>query len=98
MRTENTTALKVKYLGVTNTQGSRLSITQLNNGKRCILDYDYRYDTIGQIESIMALCPCVKNWNVIIDNTQNDFYLIGIEFHDLHGFDDVILEIKNIKG
>jgi len=97
MRTSNTTALRVKYLGASNTQGSRLSITQLNNRKHCIINYDYRFDTMGQIENTLKHCPCVRGWNIIIDNTQNDSYLVGLTFHNKHAFDDVIMEIKAIN-
>ena len=96
MRTPNTTALRVKYLGASNTQGSRLSIAQLNNRKRCIISYDYRFDTMGQIEDTLKHCPSVKDWYIIIDNTQNDSYLVGLTFHN-NSFADLIMEIKAIN-
>ena len=87
---KNITAIRVRFLPVTNTKGARLSITQLNTGKRCIVDYDYRYDNTS--EQIEALLPNVVR---VVDYTQNDYELYTIEAID-GTFPDYIKQIKEV--
>lgn len=92
-RTMNLTGIKVKYLGATNYKGSRLKFTQTNNNKSCIIAVDYRYGPIEQIEIILNKLD-IKAFNLIIDNTQNDYYLFSIS---AEGFEipNYIETIKN---
>ena len=78
----NTTALKWKYFGATNTNGSRIKFTQLNKCKSCIIPYDCRFDVLGKSGDLLERCPLVYAWNIIIDNTQNDYYLISFDSVD----------------
>ena len=52
-RSNNTTALRVKYLGATDTKGSRIKFTQLNNNKSVIISYNHQFDTLGLAEEIL---------------------------------------------
>ena len=96
-RQSNTTAVKVKYLGATDTKGSRIKITQLNSCKSVILPYRHKYDTLKQIECIFESLEMVKSYRVIIDNTQNDYYIISFEFEETQ-IPDLIQEIKKQRG
>ena len=98
MKTENITALKIKFVPPTNNKNPRLSITQLNNKKRCFVNCYDNLTTLEQIEHTLKACPCLKNWFVIIDNTLTGYqsFLIGLEFqNNKYGFSDVITEIKD---
>ena len=94
-RQSNTTAVKVKYLGATDTKGSRIKITQLNNSKSVVLPYNYKYDTLAQIERIFESLEMVKSYRVIID--KNDYYIISFEFEGAQ-IPDLIQEIKKQRG
>ena len=96
-RQSNTTAAKVKYLSATDTKGSRIKITQLNSCKSVVLPYNHKYDTLRQIECIFESLEMVKSYRVIIDNTQNDYYIISFEFEGAQ-IPDLIQEIKKQRG
>lgn len=62
MNTENLhqrTIFKAKYLAPTNTKGSRIKLTNLNNGKVIIYPYDYQFNNvhdqaIARIENVLT--------------------------------------------
>lgn len=45
-RNNNTTGLKVKYIGATDTKGSIIKFTQLNNNKSVTVSYNHKFDTL----------------------------------------------------
>ena len=98
MRTTNTTALKVRFISCTNTKGNRLSITQLNNKQRCIINCSDYETTQEQLDSILKGAYCVKSWNLIVDNTQSDFSLIALHFHQEHTLENVIPYFKAYRS
>ena len=95
-RQKNTTALRVKYLGATDTQGSRIKFTQLNNNKSVIISYNYKFRTLELAEEILNRIDLIKAFSVIVDNTQNDYYLINLDFA-CNSFEDITPLIKKIE-
>lgn len=79
-RTGNLTSIKIKWLGATNTLGARIKITQLNNNESVTLGYDYSQDTLNTVFLLLEKCHAVSNYNIIIDNTQDNYYLIMINY------------------
>ena len=72
-RQVNTSAFKFKYLA----NSSEISVTQLNVNKRVKIGYNYKYDTIELIERILDKIDKIESYNLVIDNTQNEYYLIN---------------------
>ena len=95
-RSNNTTALRVKYLGATDTKDNRIKFTQLNNNKSVIISYNHKFDTLGLAEEILNRIDLIKGFNVIVDNTQNDYYLINLDFAG-NSFEDITPLIKKIS-
>ena len=96
-RNNNTTGLKIKYIGATDTKGSRIKFTQLNNNKSIALSYNHKFDTLGLAEEILNRIDLIKGFNVIVDNTQNNYYLINLEFAG-DSFEDITPLIKKISN
>ena len=88
-RKQNTSAFKFKYLANSND----ISVTQLNLNKRVKIGYNYKYDTLGLIEKILDKIDKIVSYNVIIDNTQNNYYLINFETSG-NDIPDLTQEIK----
>ena len=96
-RQNNTTALRVKYLGATDTKGARIKLTQLNNNKSVTVSYNYKLDTLAFAEEILNHIELIKAFNVIVDNTQNNYYLINLDFAG-NSFEDITPLIKKISN
>ena len=94
-RNNNTTALRVKYLGATDTKDNRIKFTQLNNNKSVTVSYNHKFDTLGLAEEILNRIDLLNGFNVIVDNSQNNYYLINLEFTG-NSFDDITPLIKEI--
>ena len=94
-RNNNTTGLKIKYIGATDTKGSRIKFTQLNNNKSVTVSYNHKFDTLGLAVEILNRIDLLNGFNVIVDNTQNNYYLINLEFAG-NSFEDITLLIKEI--
>ena len=88
-RQGNTSAFKFKYLA----NSSEISVTQLNVNKRVKIGYDYKYDTIELIEKILDKIDTIESYNVVIDNSQNDYYLINF-VTSVNDIPDLTQEIK----
>ena len=96
-RNKNTTGLKIKYIGATDTKDGRIKFTQLNNNKSVIVSCNYKFDTLGLAEEILNRIELIKAFNVIVDNTQNNYYLINLEFTG-NSFEDITPLIKKIAN
>ena len=72
-RTCNSTGLKVKYLA----NSDDISVTQLNLNKRVKIGFNHKYNTIELIERILDKIDKIVSYNVVIDNTNNKYYLIN---------------------
>ena len=96
-RQNNTTGLKVKYIGATYTKGSRVKFTQLNNNKSVTVSYNHKFDTLGLAEEILNHIDLLQCFSVIVDNTQNNYYLINLDFVS-NSFEDITPLIKKIAN
>ena len=96
-RANNTTGLKVKYIGATDTKGGRIKFTQLNNNKSATVSYNHQFDTLGLAEEILNRIELIKAFNLIVDNTQNDYYLINLDFSG-NSLEDITQLIKKISN
>ena len=72
-RQRNTSAFKLKYLANSND----ISVIQLNLNKRVKIGYNNKYDTLQLIERILDKIDKIVSYNLVIDNTQNNHYLIN---------------------
>ena len=96
-RANNTTGLKVKYIGATDTKDCRIKFTQLNNNKSVTVSYNNKFDVLGLSEEILNRIELIKAFSVIVDNTQNNYYLINLDFTG-KSFDDITPLIKEIAN
>ena len=96
-RLNNTTALRVKYLGATDTKDSRIKFTQLNNNKSVTVSYSNKFDVLELSEEILNRIELIKAFSVIVDNTQNNYYLINLDFTG-KSFYDITPLIKEIAN
>lgn len=96
-RQDNTTGLKVKYIGSTDTKDSRIKFTQLNNNKSVTVSYNHKFNTLELAEEILNRIESLKGFNVIVDNTQNNYYLISLDFAG-NSFEDITPLIKEMAN
>lgn len=96
-RQYNTTGLKIKYIGATDTKDSRLKFTQLNNNKSVTISYNHKFGTLELVEEILNRIELIKAFSVIVDNTQNNYYLINLDFVG-NSFEDITQLIKKISN
>ena len=96
-RNNNTTGLKIKYIGATDTKSNQIKFTQLNNNKSVTVSYNHKFDTLGLAEEILNRIESLKGFNVIVDNTQNNYYLINLYFAG-NSFEDITPLIKKISN
>ena len=94
-RNNNTTGLKIKYIGATDTKDNRIKFTQLNNNKSVTVSYNHKFDVLELTEEILNRIELIKAFSVIIDNSQNNYYLINLEFTG-NSFEDITPLIKEI--
>ena len=87
-RTCNSTGLKVKYLA----NSDDISVTQLNLNKRVKIGFNHKYNTIELIERILDK---IVSYNVVIDNTNNKYYLINFVTSG-NDIPDLTQEIKSV--
>lgn len=79
-RQTNTTGLKVRFLPVTNTKGNRIRLTQTNDNKSVIISQPDNMEMLTYIFSILDKTDEVNNYSLLVDNTQNNYYIINIDF------------------
>ena len=96
-RQNNTTGLKIKYIGATDTKDCRIKFTQLNNNKSVTVSYNHKFEVLGLTEEILNRIELIKAFNVIVDNTQNNYYLINLDFAG-NSFEDITPLIKKISN
>ncbi len=75
-RLTNTTALKVKYIANSGT----LNITQLNCNKRIRTSKHRGLEILDFIASRLDDSDLILSYSNVVDNSQNDYYLINIDF------------------
>lgn len=90
-RQTNTTGIKVKFLPATNEKPNRLKITQMNFNKSIIVS-----NSGGVLEFI---CKVLENteevgsFSLLVDNTQNDYYLFSVDFNN-NSFENILNNFK----
>jgi hypothetical protein len=78
-RTQNTIGLKFTYFGATNTKPSRYKVTQSNTGKSVNIDYPYHLTPMEFFEKTLNSIEEISSFSLMIDNTQNKYYLFCID-------------------
>lgn len=81
-RQTNTTGLKVRFLPVTNTKGNRIRLTQMNDNKSVIISQPDNMEMLQYIFLILDQTEEVNSYSLLVDNTQNNYYIINIDFSD----------------
>ena len=94
-RTQNTTGLKVQFIPCTNTKENRYKITQTNNGKSIHISGNLKNPIIDTIGAVLDKCENVKTYCLLVDNTQNTYYLFSVEFFG-DCFENILLNFKNL--
>ena len=91
-RTQNTTALKFKYIQATNTKAGRYRVTQTNSNKSIFIGSNFGNKTpLEYFCSVLETIDFISSFSLIVDNTQDDYYLfsidmVGSSFEDLLTF------------
>lgn len=80
-RQTNTAGLKVKFLPATNEKPNRLRITQMNCGKSVTAYYNQTNNSILEfVCNVLEGTEQVENFSLVVDNTQDDYYLFSVKF------------------
>jgi len=81
-RKENLKGLKVKFLGATDCLSARIKFIETNTRKTKTVNYNYNCDVLETAYNILDKNDNVISYNLVVDNTQNDFYLFSIKTKD----------------
>ena len=84
-RKTNTTAIKVKHLPNNDT----LNITQLNSNKRVNSSAYRGAKVLDFICERLDECELIESYSNIVDNTQQNYYLINIDFKE-NSFENIL--------
>ena len=87
----NTAGLKVKFLPATNEKPNRLKITQTNFNKSVIVSNSE--NGLEFICRVLENTEEVRLFSLIVDNTQNDYYLFSVDFHS-NSFENILNNFK----
>lgn len=90
-RQTNTAGLKVKFLPATNEKPSRLKITQMNFNKSVIVSNSE--NVLEFICRVLENTEEVKSFSLLVDNTQNDYYLFSVDFNN-NSFENILNNFK----
>jgi hypothetical protein len=75
MRTQNVTGIKFRWLR----NSGRYKVTQTNSNKSKYLSDIGSFAPIEYVETILAGCADVVRFSLIVDNTQNDYFLFAVD-------------------
>lgn len=90
-RQNNTAGLKVKFLPATNEKPNRLKITQTNFNKSVIVSNSE--NVLEFICRVLENTEEVESFSLIVDNTQNDYYLFSVDFK-ITSFENILNNFK----
>lgn len=90
-RQNNTAGIKVKFLPATNEKPNRLKITQTNFNKSVIVSNSE--NVLEFICRILENTEEVESFSLIVDNTQNDYYLFSVDFK-ITSFENILNNFK----
>lgn len=79
-RKVNTMGLKVQFIPATNTKENRFKITQLNNNKSVVISGNMNLQILDFIELVLNSINEIENFSLVVDNTQNKYYLLSVDF------------------
>ena len=96
-RTLNTIGLKFTYLGATNTKCARYKVTQTNTNKSVIIDANFgSLLPFEFFEKTLNSIPEIKSFSLMLDNTQNNYYLFCIDIFT-NEIPNLLINFKKIK-
>ena len=90
-RQTNTTGIKVKFLPATNEKPNRLKITQMNFNKSIIVSNSE--DVLEFICRVLENTEEVRSFSLLVDNTQNAYYLFSVDFNN-KSFENILNNFK----
>lgn len=93
-RQENSTGLKFKFIPQTNTKPSRYKVTQTNNNKSIFIDAQFNVEPLAHFVNIIDKLEEVESFSLLVDNTQNDYYLFILKTSG-SSFEDLVSKLKD---
>ena len=87
----NTTGIKVKFLPATNEKPNRLKITQMDLNESIIVSNSG--DALEFICRVLENTEEVGSFSLLVDNTQNDYYLFSVDFNN-NSFENILNNFK----
>lgn len=79
-RKQNTTILKFKFIPCTNTKPNRYKVIQTNSNKSIFINSSFGSLTpLEYFTNVLESIECINSYSLVIDNTQNDYYLFCID-------------------
>ena len=90
-RQTNTTGVKVKFLPATNEKPNRLKITQVNLNESIIVSNPG--EALEFICRVLENTEEVRSFSLLVDNTQNDYYLFSVDFNS-NSFENILDNFK----
>ena len=81
-RLTNTTGLKVSFIPATNTTSDKFRITQTNCKKSITISGNINQEIVSFISGILDNINEIKSYSLVVDNTQNKYYLFSLDFKD----------------
>ena len=76
----NTLGLKVSFIPATNEAPNFWRLTQTNNKKSIKISSNIDLEIIDFISLILNSISEIRSFNLVVDNTQNKYYLFSIDF------------------
>lgn len=92
-RLTNTTGLKVAFIPATNTQGDKFRLTQTNDKKSVTINGNLNLEIIDFISSVLDKIELIESYSILVDNTQNKYYLFNIDFKG-NSFENILENFK----
>ena len=92
-RLTNTTGLKVAFIPATNTQGDKFRLTQTNDKKSITINGNLNLEIIDFISSVLDKIELIESYSILVDNTQNKYYLFNIDFKG-NSFENILENFK----
>lgn len=92
-RLTNTTGLKFAFIPASNTKGNRIKITQTNCNKSVFVSGNNNLEPIDFICSILDKIELVNSYSLLVDNTQDKYYIFNIDFNG-NSFENILNSFK----
>ena len=92
-RLTNTTGLKVAFIPATNTQGDKFRLTQTNDKKSISINGNLNLEITDFICGVLDGIEEIESYSILVDNTQNKYYLFNIDFKG-QSFENILNNFK----